>query len=365
MISKAQDVMVVIMGGGKGNRLYPLTKSRAKPAVNFGGKYRLIDIPITNCLQSQFNKIFILTQYNSFSLNRHIWQTYSRAFNREGFIDIIAAQQSHKGEDWFQGTADAVRQTMEYVLFHEPKYVLILSGDQVYSMDYYKLLLWHEVHDAQVTIAAHYTRPDEIQNMGIIKVSSSLRVLDFCEKPAEVGEVENFAVTPTTRTLGGDKLFLGSMGIYLFNTPVLVDALDNKEIDFGRGVIPLAAKKYKMLCYPFDGYWQDVGTIKAFYEANMAWREGRGIAEMFQDGNVIYTNSRQLPPTRINGTAITDSLIADGGNIARSSACAPASTPARSSRTPSSWAMITMSRTTSLRSAPIACLKRRSATRTP
>jgi glucose-1-phosphate adenylyltransferase len=151
--------------------------------------------------------------------------------------------------------------------------------------------------------------------MGIIKVSSSLRVLDFCEKPAEVGEVENFAVTPTTRTLGGDKLFLGSMGIYLFNTPVLVDALDNKEIDFGRGVIPLAAKKYKMLCYPFDGYWQDVGTIKAFYEANMAWREGRGIAEMFQDGNVIYTNSRQLPPTRINGTAITDSLIADGGNI--------------------------------------------------
>ncbi|MBD3420170.1 MAG: glucose-1-phosphate adenylyltransferase [Chitinivibrionales bacterium] len=314
MAIKNRDVLVLILGGGKGSRLYPLTKKRAKPAVNFGGKYRLIDIPITNCLRSGFKNIFILTQFNSFSLNRHIWQAYSQRIGHEGFIDVIAAQQTNHRTDWFQGTADAVRQTLEYVVYHRPKYVLILSGDQVYSMDYQQLLLWHSANGSQITIAANYTPANKIHELGIVKVAPDYQVIDFYEKPATVDEVEEYKINNVIEH-PAECPFLGSMGLYLFDTDILIKALDNNEVDFGKTVIPEAANNFDMRCFPFEGYWEDVGTIKALYEANMEWLRGGGISHILQGGNSIVTNSRHLPPTKINNTTITDSLIADGGNI--------------------------------------------------
>lgn len=311
MTASHDDVLVVILGGGQGKRLFPLTRNRAKPAVSFGGKYRLIDIPITNCLHSDFNQIFILTQFNSFSLNRHIWQSYSQEISRGGFIDVVAAEQTIARGDWFQGTADAVRQTMQYILYHKPKYVLILSGDQVYSMDYGELLSWHREHDAQITIAANYSHPDRLHGLGVVKVNKDAAVLDFYEKPKSVDEVAAYRLGASSGC-PEDRPYLASMGIYLFNTEILEKALDNAEIDFGKGVIPLAAQQYAMSCFPFDGYWEDVGTIPAFFDANMEWRIGGGISEMYHAGSSIVTHSRQLPPTRVMGTRIEDCLIADG-----------------------------------------------------
>ncbi|MBD3315078.1 MAG: glucose-1-phosphate adenylyltransferase [Chitinivibrionales bacterium] len=314
MMIYPKDIVVVILGGGKGTRLYPLTQKRAKPAVNFGGKYRLIDVPVTNCLASQLNRIFILTQFNSFSLNRHVFQAYSREITRDGFVDIIAAEQRHTGGDWFQGTADAVRRTMDYVLYHDPKHILILSGDQMYSMDYQNLLVWHTAHDADVSIAVKCSSADEIAGLGIVKADKDNCVTDFYEKPKDVSKVADFrqcgeGLCPPERP------FLASMGIYLFDTDVLLDVLDSDEMDFGKAIIPMAAQKNRMICFPFDGYWEDVGSIEAFYKANMDWRSGMGISAMFNEGNSIVTHSRQLAPTRIDGTHISGSIIADGGNI--------------------------------------------------
>lgn len=306
------DVIVMVLGGGQGSRLYPLTKNRAKPAVSFGGKYRLIDIPITNCLSSQLNKIFILTQFNSFSLNRHIWQAYSGEVGRDGFIDVIAAEQTTMSREWFQGTADAVRQSLQYVLYHKPKYILILSGDQVYSMDYRFLFSFHASHNADVTIASHYTAEDEIKGLGIIKVNENYKVISFFEKPNSPQQVADYKLKTGSES---DKPFLASMGIYLFSTDVLVEALDNNKTDFGKEIIPAMADKVNMYTFPFSGYWEDVGTIKAFYDANMEWLQGRGIAELYKDGNSIITHSRQLPPARIFNTNVSNSIIAEGSTI--------------------------------------------------
>ena len=311
-----RDVAVVILGGGRGTRLHPLTRDRAKPAVGFGGKYRLIDIVLTNCLRSKLDSIFILTQFNSYSLNRHIWQTYSRAATGLSYINVIAAEQTPQNRDWFQGTADAVRQGLRHMLRNNPRYVLILSADQIYSMDYREFLAWHLGHKADVTIAARYTPPEQVHALGVVRVNESLRVVGFHEKPKNLADVEAFRVDglPALRPPQGAP-FLCSMGIYLFNTPVLLDALDNREEDFGRTVIPQTAQKRLMSCFPFDGYWEDVGTIEAFYQANMEWRAGRGIAAMFHRGASIITHARQLPPTRIEGTLIDDSLVADGCHL--------------------------------------------------
>jgi glucose-1-phosphate adenylyltransferase len=307
------EVVVVVLGGGRGTRLYPLTRDRAKPAVGFGGKYRLVDIPLSNCLRSGFERIFILTQFNSFSLNRHIWQAYSREVHRNGFIDVVAAEQTTRRQGWFQGPADAVRQSLKYVLYHKPRYVLILSGDQLYRMDYRRLLLWHQARSADVTIAGHYTDAERIEGLGVIGADKSLHVTGFSEKPPSVEEIKDFRVDHTgiTGTPEG-KPFLASMGIYLFNTKVLLDVLQGDLHDFGKGVIPLAVRRHRVSCFPFDGYWEDVGTIEAFYRANMDWRAGRGIADMFDNDDAIITRARQLPPTRIEGTEIRRSIIAEG-----------------------------------------------------
>jgi len=310
-------VVVVVLGGGRGRRLYPLTRDRAKPAVCFGGKYRLIDITLTNCLRSGFEKIFILTQFNSFSLNRHIWQTYSREMPRDGFIDVIAAEQTTDSGEWFQGTADAVRQSLKYILYHNPSHVLILHGDQVYSMEYRAPLLCHQTRRTDVTIAARYTSEERISRLGVVQVDTDLRVVGFREKPQDPKDVEEFRIDKVmgkARSRRG-KPFLCSMGIYLFNTQSLVKALDGGEGDFGKDLIPRTAQEGHMSCYPFDGYWEDVGTIDAFYRANMDWRASRGIGDMFRDGSSIITHSRQLPPSRIAQTTVSESLIADGCDI--------------------------------------------------
>ncbi len=309
-----EDVIVIILGGGQDSRLYPLTKVRAKPAVCFGGKYRLIDIPITNCLNSQLNKIFILTQHNSFSLNRHIWQSYSREVGREGFIDVIAAEQDTAGSDSFQGTADAIRHSLQYLIYHKPKYILVLSGDQVYSLDYNFLFSFHKSNNADVTIAARYSSQDEIGALGIIKVNNDFQVVDFSKKPVRPEQVEHFNY-PKDASVAIDKPHLTSMGIYFFNTESLMEALESNETDFGKAVIPHAAKNMKMHSFPFNGYWEDVVTIKRFYDANMEWLEGGGIAELFNGGNSIITHARQLPPAKIHKTIIEHSIVSEGSII--------------------------------------------------
>ena len=311
------DVTVVVLGGGRGSRLYPLTRDRAKPAVGFGGKYRLVDIVLTNCLRSKLSRIFILTQFNSYSLNRHIWQTYSRfALGDEGIIDVIAAEQTPESRDWFQGTADAVRQSLRHVLVRNPRHVLVLSADQIYAMDYRELLAWHVEHGAHVTIAALRTPEQEVHRLGVVQVDEAMRVVGFAEKPKSLDEVASFRVDAHPAVQGHPgKPFLCSMGIYLFNTDALAEALDNDSEDFGRQVIPRTAERRVVSCFPFDGYWEDVGTIGAFYQANMDWREAGGIAEMFERGASIITHARQLPPSRIEGTLVDASLVADGCHI--------------------------------------------------
>ncbi len=310
------EVVVVVLGGGRGSRLFPLTRDRAKPAVSFGGKYRLIDIVLSNCLHSRFEQIFILTQFNSFSLNRHIWQTYSAMTHEEGFIEVMAAEQTPESRDWFQGTADAVRQSLRHVLQHDPEHVLVLSADQIYHMDYREFLLAHQEREADCTIAAKYTRPEEVTRLGVVNLDAELRVRAFHEKPERPVDVEHCRVDG----LAGfecppGRPFLCSMGLYLFDTDVLVEGLDSALEDFGKEVIPWTAEHKHLSCYPFDGYWEDVGTIEAFYRANMDWRAGRGIASAFRDGSAIITHARQLPPTRLGRTEVVDSIVADGGDI--------------------------------------------------
>jgi len=307
--------IVVILGGGRGARLFPLTTPRAKPAVSFAGKYRLIDIPLTNCLRSWFEKIFILTQFNSFSLNRHIWQTYAHELRRDSYIDIVAAEQTEDNPNWFQGTADAVRQSLRHILPRRPRYVLILSGDQIYSMDYRDLLAHHVEHGNDVTIAAKYSNEDEIRRMGIVKVAPDLRVVDFFEKPQDPALVAEYRLDRLQLAHPQGQPYLCSMGIYLFDTDALVAGLNNDEEDFGKSVIPRMAKNCRIGCFPFAGYWEDVGTIKAFYLANMVWRRGEGIAKTFEEGASIITHARHLSPTRIDGTRIEDSIVAEGGRL--------------------------------------------------
>ncbi len=312
-------VVVVVLGGGQGSRLYPLTRDRAKPAVGFGGKYRLIDFAVSNCLHSKCDKIFILTQFNSFSLNRHIWQTYSRETQQSGFIDVLAAQQTPDSKDWYQGTADAVRQSLKYIARHNPKHVLITSADQIYKLDYQKLLNWHVENNADITIAANYTPPEKLFGLGVTKINKDFTISGFAEKPKDVSEVKDFDLKEIGMDYPGDKSFLASMGIYVFNTEVLMKALDNEDEDFGKNVIPSLAKSNKMVCFPFDGYWEDVGTIKSFFNANMEWSRGEGIAKSFQGEYSLITRSRQLPPTRLESGTIKRSLIADGCHISADS----------------------------------------------
>jgi glucose-1-phosphate adenylyltransferase len=314
------NVIALVLGGGKGTRLYPLTKYRSKPAVPVAGRYRIIDIPISNCINSGMNRIYVLTQFNSVSLHRHIRDTYNfDAFDR-GFVEILAAQQTFDGQDWYEGTADAVRKNLRYIQQAGIEYVLVLSGDQLYRMNYAEMLETHRSSGADVTIGAVPVTSEAASAFGIMRLNETGRVVGFLEKPKTPEELSLVRTDPAWIEARGipskGREALASMGIYIFNRDTLVEVLTKTNYqDFGKEVFPASIRSRHVQVHMFDGYWEDIGTIKAFYEANL---ELAGESPSFQLTSAqapIYSRPRFLPPARINGARIEKSLIADGCSI--------------------------------------------------
>lgn len=314
-----KNVVAVVLGGGRGTRLLPLTSYRAKPAVPLAGKYRLIDIPISNCINSEINQIYVLTQFQSVSLHRHIRSTYRFDNFSGGFVEILAAQQtmenSGDGHDWYQGTADAVRKNLRHLLPPEIKYVLILSGDQLYRMDYREMIATHEAARADVTIASKLVDRCAARSLGIIRIDPSGRAIGFLEKPQTEAELKDVIMDPAwlrERGLhGGDCL--ASMGIYLFNRETLIAALEKTNYpDFGKDVFPATIRSRKVHVHVFDGYWEDIGTIRSFYDANLQLARPNPPFELSSAASPIYTRPRSLPPTRAASATIQHSLVSDG-----------------------------------------------------
>lgn len=306
-----RNVMSVIMGGGQGTRLYPLTKERAKPAVPIAGKYRLIDLPISNCLNSGINKIAVLTQFNSVSLHRHISHTYYFDVFQSGWVQIWAAEQTLIATDWYQGTADAVRKQLTEIESARTPFVLILAGDHLYRMDYGKMIESHWENKADITVAVQPVTRAEAPRLGLLKRDEQDRIVRFAEKPGDKKTLDDM-VSRSDET----KPFLGSMGIYLFNIEVLKDLLNKTEYeDFGKHVIPAAVDKYNVYGYEYDGYWADIGTIRSFYEVNLAIASKNPPFSLIDEGWPIYTHPRFLPGTQIENSYLEDALIAEGGWI--------------------------------------------------
>ncbi len=312
-----KNMVALILGGGKGTRLQPLTTERSKPAVPLAGKYRLIDIPISNCLNSDVNRIYLLTQFNSVSLHRHIRQTYKFDRFSAGFVEILAAQQTIAGADWYQGTADAVRKNLRYVEQHGIDYVLILSGDQLYRMDYELMLKTHIESKADVTISALPVTDEAARGFGIMQLDDNGRVRGFKEKPKTAEELDPVRMSPEWINARGieskGRTCLASMGIYLFNRDTLLDLLNTTDYeDFGKEVFPQAIDTHRVQVHLFDGYWEDIGTIKSFYDANLALATANPPFSFSDEEAPIYSRARYLPPTSIQGATVKSSLIADG-----------------------------------------------------
>ena len=307
----------LILGGGAGTRLYPLTKSRSKPAVSIGGKYRLIDIPISNCLNSGVKRMFVLTQYNSASLNKHIKNTFQFDKFTHGFVDILAAEQTAKNDQWFQGTADAVRKSMHHLKNHDYDYVLILSGDQLYQMDFEKMAEFHIANKAELTIATIPVNAQDATGFGIMKINDDNQISSFVEKPS--AEVLNDWISPMSESnKSKGKLFLASMGIYIFNRnslEALFDEYPNAD-DFGKQIIPAAIQNQrKVVSYQYEGYWTDIGNIRSFFEANLELTDDVPKFNLFDNSRMIYTRARMLPPSKIFGSKIDHSIISEGAII--------------------------------------------------
>jgi len=304
------------MGGGAGTRLFPLTKDRAKPAVPLGGKYRLVDIPISNCLNSGLRSIYVLTQFNSMSLHRHIQASYKFDNFSRSFVDILAAQQTPEGSEWYQGTADAVRQNLRYFLERPFDYYLILSGDQLYRMDFRSLLHQHIRSGAEITLATKPVQRSQVADFGIMQSNADRRVTRFVEKPKDEALLHDLKLGPELLSSIGaaadEELYQASMGIYVFNRDVLVDCLANDLVDFGNHIIPHAIQERNVSVYIFDGYWEDIGTVRAFYEANLDLTDLLPKYSFFESGAPIYTHPRFLPGSKINGAALRQAIIADG-----------------------------------------------------
>jgi glucose-1-phosphate adenylyltransferase len=316
-----QNVVAVVLGGGRGTRLQPLTKDRAKPAVPLAGKYRLIDIPLSNCINSGINQIFVLTQFQSVSLHKHIRGTYRFDQFSGGFVEILAAQQTAENiadqQHWYQGTADAVRKTLRYLLENDATHVLILSGDQLYRMDFRDMLTTHRNSHADVTIAAKPVGRQAASSLGVMRVDDDGRVVGFLEKPQSAVELDTVKTEPAWIDAHGidshGRDFLASMGIYLFRRETLVDALDKTNYhDFGREIFPASIRSRHVQLHMFDGYWEDIGTIRSFYEANLMLAQANPSFELASATAPIYTRTRSLPPTRADGVTIERSLVADG-----------------------------------------------------
>ncbi len=311
------STIAVIMGGGAGTRLYPLTKGRSKPAVPIGGKYRLVDIPISNCLHSNVRKIFVLTQYNSASLNQHIKNTYHFDPFSSGFVDILAAEQTPSSHQWFQGTADAVRQTFGHLRNIQVKYILILSGDQLYQMDYRKMMETHLESGAKLTIGTIPVSAEEATDFGIMKTDSRGLITDFIEKPS-ADELADWKSDVPTEALAEGKQYLASMGIYIFDMAVLEALiLENPDaIDFGKEIIPRAISSDSIVSsYKYTGYWTDIGTIRSFYEANLELTDPLPKFNLHDPEKKIFTRPRLLPPSKIFGTQMESTLMSEGGII--------------------------------------------------
>jgi len=309
------DVLTLILGGGRGTRLYPLTHMRSKPAVPIGGKYRLIDIPISNCLHAGLKRIFVLTQFNSASLNRHIAQTYRLDMFSDGFVEVLAAEQTPESSDWFQGTADAVRQAARHFAGYDADYYLILAGDHLYRMDFCELIDAHIETGADITIAAQPVTPGDATQMGIFLFDGSGQISGFEEKPDAARLAEMKSSAPKGVTVGGlsaDKPFVASMGIYVFSREVLLETLDRPGIDFGKEIIPAALRALKVRSFLYRGYWADVGTIDAFYDANIQLTQRGAPFNFFHPHRPIYTHQRFLPATRAFDCRIDASIVAEG-----------------------------------------------------
>lgn len=318
-----KNVIALVLGGGQGTRLSPLTKMRAKPAVPLAGKYRLIDIPLSNCIHSNINKIYVLTQFMSVSLHRHIRQTYRFDQFSGGYVELLAASETaERGSDWYQGTADAVRKNLRNFESHAVDYVLILSGDQLYRMDYRKMLQMHIDSQADVTIAAMPVTREAARSLGVMKINGDGRVTGFLEKPQTDKEIDMVANDPAAiDALGvasGGRDCLASMGIYIFNAETLHDALAKTDYqDFGKEIFPVAIRTRQVQAFPFDGYWEDIGTIRAFFDANLSLASAEPPFELANEDRPIYSRARFLPPTLLEGAEIRGSLIADGCRIGK------------------------------------------------
>jgi glucose-1-phosphate adenylyltransferase len=317
-----KGVTAIILGGGQGSRLYPLTLKRAKPAVGFAGKYRIIDIPLSNCINSGIKRIFVLTQFLSASLHRHIMQTYHFDDFTDGFVDILAAEQTVQKSDWFQGPADAVRATLNHTTYYQAEQIVILSGDQLYRMNFADVISAHRQNDADITICVHPLDRSEAKRMGLAEVDQKRRVRRFYEKPQQEEVVDLFR-TPSwlfNSTLPSDTdTFVASMGIYVFRPKILVDLLAGTDaLDFGQGIFQKALSTCKVMAYPFADYWQDIGTIPAFFEAHMALTRPVGPFRLYSPGWPIYSRGRSLPPSCIIGSEIKDSLLSEGAYVTRS-----------------------------------------------
>ena len=313
-----RNVMTLVLGGGKGTRLLPLTQYRSKPAVPLAGKYRIIDIPISNCINSGLNRVYLLTQFNSVSLHRHIRQTYMFDRFDGGFVEILAAQQTMEMENaWYQGTADAVRKNLRYIQQPGIDYVLILSGDQLYRMNYADMLGTHEKSGADATLATVPVTAEQAAGFGILQFDDSGRVTGFTEKPKTEEALKPVRTDPAWIDAHGiesrGRDCLANMGIYLFNRDMLIDLLTKTDYqDFGKEVFPQSIATHRVQVHLFDGYWEDIGTIKSYYQANLALAGPDPPFKFVVDGAPIYTRARFLPPTRIAGATITNSLVADG-----------------------------------------------------
>ena len=305
-------VLGIILGGGQGSRLFPLTESRSKPAVPIGGKYRLVDIPISNCINSDIKRMFVLTQFNSASLNKHIKNTYHFSFFSSAFVDVLAAEQTIDSDKWFQGTADAVRQSMHHFLNHDFEYALILSGDQLYQMDFNNMIEAHEKSGAKISIATLPVNEKDATSFGILKTNNENVITSFIEKP-DASLLPDWTSEVSQEMKNEGRNHLASMGIYIFNRELLIELMNNPDtVDFGKEIIPQSINKHKTLSYQFEGYWTDIGNIDSFFEANLGLTDDLPQFNLFDDIKRIYTRARILPTSKISGTTLNKVLLADG-----------------------------------------------------
>ncbi|REE25541.1 glucose-1-phosphate adenylyltransferase [Winogradskyella pacifica] len=305
-------VLSIILGGGQGSRLYPLTEKRSKPAVPIAGKYRLVDIPISNCINSDIKRMYVLTQFNSASLNRHIKNTYHFSFFSSAFVDVLAAEQTPNSKSWFQGTADAVRQSMHHIAAHDFEYALILSGDQLYQMDFNAMIQAHVDAKAEISIATIPVNEKDATSFGILKTDNNNVVTSFIEKP-DASLLPDWTSETSEDMKSQGRNHLASMGIYIFNRDLLIDLMNNPETnDFGKEIIPQSIDSHKTLSYQYEGYWTDIGNIESFFEANLGFTDDLPQFNLYDSKQRTYTNARILPTSKITGTALDRAVIAEG-----------------------------------------------------